>query len=625
MTHREHSHETTIADTQLSDAERCALEAAYQADIGPQIRRRLHLAVFLFLSFVGTAVYAERLAYPARASTITTIYGAQLAAAALGLGACHVPGLRRRTAAIAATLAALLGVLMTSYDALVANPIERSAMAQVCLLTGLVVTLPWGWRPQLFVAIASLAGFVLALPHLVVNDTLTYSVLAVLTGATTSVCGALFLERYRRDAFTRAALLRGEAEIAAALVHVGATLNEHLNAPDMLERVNEFAAGALDCDWSSTFIWDASRGVFRLRANVGSRSDIATELAQLEFPRDSLPLLEALTPGELLEIADSSHQQLVPVDLQRRLEVASALYAPISCGGHIIGVLVHGYRERTGPFSTKQRRIALGIAHATAIAVQNARLITDLQAASRLKSEFVSTMSHELRTPLNVISGYADLLADGAFDALTPDQADTVDRIRRSAVELLELVSATLDVNRLEAGRDPVMVAPIAIGALLDELARELDALVPTRVSLRWTNEVGDAPVLSDRVKLKTVLKNLVGNALKFTREGGVDVTATWADGLLRVVVRDTGIGIATADLPAIFEMFRQADGSDSRRFGGVGLGLHIVKRLLDLLAGTIAVASTPGRGSTFVVEVPAARAAAPWLDATRAVAASAH
>jgi hypothetical protein len=104
MTHTEHSRETTMAaDTQLSDAERCALEVAYQADIGPQIRRRLHLAVFLFLSFVGTAVYAERLAYPARASTITTIYGAQLAAAALGLGACHVPGLRRRTAAIAAS------------------------------------------------------------------------------------------------------------------------------------------------------------------------------------------------------------------------------------------------------------------------------------------------------------------------------------------------------------------------------------------------------------------------------------------------------------------------------------------------------------------------------------------
>jgi signal transduction histidine kinase len=153
-----------------------------------------------------------------------------------------------------------------------------------------------------------------------------------------------------------------------------------------------------------------------------------------------------------------------------------------------------------------------------------------------------------------------------------------------------------------------VTLGPVSVGRMLDEIAREVEPLVPPAVRFVCTNALGDEVVTTDGGKLKTVVKNLVGNALKFTTDGTVAVDARSGDFLV-VAVRDTGIGIAPEYLPVIFEMFRQVDGSTTRRYGGVGLGLHIVKRLVTLLGGTIDVESTVGVGSTFTVTIPIARA----------------
>jgi signal transduction histidine kinase len=247
------------------------------------------------------------------------------------------------------------------------------------------------------------------------------------------------------------------------------------------------------------------------------------------------------------------------------------------------------------------------VAHVTALAIDNARLIDQLTAANRLKTEFVATMSHELRTPLNVISGYTDLLDEDAFGALTPEQREITGRIRQSALVLLDLVNMTLSLGRLEAGREPVTLGEMRAGDVVDDVRAEVEALTPADVEVSWRVD-GPLIVVSDRGKVKTILKNLVGNALKFTRHGRVDVEAAWDGQALVLSVRDTGVGIAREHLDIVFDMFRQVDGSPTRRFGGVGLGLHIVKRFSELLGGSVSVDSQPDAGTEFVVRLPCER-----------------
>jgi signal transduction histidine kinase len=393
-----------------------------------------------------------------------------------------------------------------------------------------------------------------------------------------------------------------EAQTAAALVEVGQTLSTHLGQGDMLERVTALAVGALGCDWSATFMWKDPPGTLQLVASAGIRGDVRARLESAALPADGFGLMGPVRSGQLAEVPDARAAGANAPSLLRRIEAASALCAPICLAGTLMGIQVHGYRERTGPFASKQRRLATGVADATAIAVANARLIDDLQASSRLKSEFVATMSHELRTPLNIIVGYSDMLAEGVVGTLNSEQQDTVARVQRAGIELLDLINATLDMGRIEAGRDPVARDEVDLDAILRQLDIELGPLVSPGVALRWQNLLGNVPLVTDKAKLKTILKNLVGNALKFTTDGSVDVLAHWEGDQVRFEVRDTGIGIPAESLPVIFEMFRQADGSSTRTFGGVGLGLHIVRRLVDLLGGAISVESTVGAGSTFVV-----------------------
>lgn len=226
--------------------------------------------------------------------------------------------------------------------------------------------------------------------------------------------------------------------------------------------------------------------------------------------------------------------------------------------------------------------------------------------ANRAKSEFLANMSHELRTPLNSVIGFANLLIRNKAGNLSHEDVTFLERIQANGRHLLSLINQILDLSKIEAGRADLQIAPLDVAALIKSLTDEFEGQLQGR-NVRFVVEIPDpvAPFDTDADKLKQILINLVGNAVKFTEHGSVTVRVTVNPSTRRpqsIDVIDTGIGIPPDKLSVIFDAFRQADNTTARRFGGTGLGLAISKTLSRLLGYRIEVASKPGVGSTFRV-----------------------
>lgn len=303
------------------------------------------------------------------------------------------------------------------------------------------------------------------------------------------------------------------------------------------------------------------------------------------------------------------------VFLQTGIDVA--IVAPLLALGHalLLAWMPPEYVTLASVVVMVASSIATGATTSLLVISYNARLQQSLQSwreacerereALRVKSEFLNTMSHELRSPLHVIIGYADMLAEQAPTSLH----GAIERVRASAVELLQLVENTMKAGRLEAGKLQVHYETFDPSAVLRELAADVVALPEAKagVGVRWRVPAELPPVNLDRLKLKEIVQNLVSNALKFTRKGEVTVDATAQDGMLRIDVRDTGPGIPPEAQGRIFEMFERVELASDERRPGVGLGLYITRSLAALLGGTISFESERGVGTCFTVRLPLA------------------
>ena len=280
------------------------------------------------------------------------------------------------------------------------------------------------------------------------------------------------------------------------------------------------------------------------------------------------------------------------------------LRVPMTAGARIIGTITFYGSQLTA----EDELLARELGQRAAIAIENARLYRLAQEANRIKDEFLATLSHELRTPLTAILGWARIISLGGLDEATLKTA--VETIEQSAQMQATLINDLLDVSKIVTGK-------LALHSSATDLAGVVRNAVQTvRLAAQARDvriEVGPAPelllVTGDPTRLQQIIWNLLANAIKFShRGGGVTITLDRVDTAARIVVRDTGRGIAPEFLPHVFEPFRQADGSSTRAHGGLGLGLAIVKYLTELHGGSVRVESDgEGRGAAFTVVLPLA------------------
>ncbi|HEY8611559.1 MAG TPA: PAS domain S-box protein, partial [Roseomonas sp.] len=229
------------------------------------------------------------------------------------------------------------------------------------------------------------------------------------------------------------------------------------------------------------------------------------------------------------------------------------------------------------------------------------------EAGVRAKGLFLAMMSHELRTPLQAVLGYADFLLHQRSERLSPEQREDIGYIHQGASRMVHLIEQMLDLSRMEAGRLELKHEAVDVGRVLELVRQDVAPQAEGKgLTLRVVSPAGVPQALGDAERVRQIVLNLAGNAVKFTETGTIVIGARAVPDGVAIVVEDSGIGIAPDDLSHIFEEFRQVDSTLSRRHGGAGLGLAISQRLAEQMGGTITVESTPGTGSIFTLRLPA-------------------
>ena len=404
------------------------------------------------------------------------------------------------------------------------------------------------------------------------------------------------------------------------MLEISRELTSTVALEPLLEKIDAMAAELTESEGASILLQDKRTGELRFCTAVGVPPG---QLADIPVPIDGSIAGTVLASREPLIVPDAQAdpRHYGEVGQQSGLEVRSLLAVPLQIQERCIGVLEAVNKRGGREFSQEDVQTLMTLAAQAAVAIENARLVGALRKAydrlgqlDRLKSDFIAIASHELRTPLSLILLYAAVLREQLGDA----SGAQVEAVQRAAMRLKNIMDTMLNLRYLETGQMTLAPARFDLRAEVEAACEDYEALAEAGGLMLDADVPGEqVSIFADREKVRVMLDNLISNAVKFTPPGGrVRVVVRGQGDEVVVTVVDTGVGIPPEELERIFDRFYQVEDALTRRHGGMGLGLTIVKGLVELHGGRVSAESVSGRGSRFVVALPAR--AAPTAPAPR-------
>lgn len=411
-----------------------------------------------------------------------------------------------------------------------------------------------------------------------------------------------------QDSLSEQERLTAELETVAQVSTAAATI---LEADALLQAVVDLTKSSFNLYHVHIYLLNETGRILILKAGAGNVGRLMTlEGREINIDAESLICRAARTRQGVLENNVRKTVDFLPHPLLPNTQAEMAV--PMIVGDKLIGVLDLQSDQVEG-FTAEDLKIQKTLASQIAIAMENARQYADqvetsakLREVDRLKSEFLASMSHELRTPLNSIIGFADVLLEGLDGDLNERMEEDVRLIRESGRHLRELIGEILDMSKIESGRMELRYEDVDLRQMAQDIMATAASLAQEK-NLDMYLDLGDeiSTIQVDRTRLRQILWNIMGNAIKFTEKGSVSLSMHDKGDRVLIAIRDTGIGIKEENTGIVFEQFRQIDGGLNRAATGTGLGMPITKKLVELHGGDIWIESVYGQGSTFFFTLP--------------------